>query len=160
MKRIIQISLVVGLGVCLSSCLAPPFLFKKVEMYGRVLDQDGNPIAGVPLQCNWSPVRFLTFVNPMASMYHTPQYTEDFVSDTNGYWRTSHRKVQGYMCVKVKQRDNVRLAEGYSIIPGKPWIVGYNPNHIGCPTNPFTIWVKVENNMTEKGTNKRIKHTR
>jgi hypothetical protein len=145
--------------VLTNGCLAPPIFFRKVEMYGQVLDQNGKPIPNVPLRCTWSPVRFTTYVNPMASMYLTPQHSEDFTSDANGRWRTAHRKVQGDMCVQIRKSDNTHLVKGLSIIPEKPWIVGYNPKHINSPTNPFTLWARVETNTTHASANQQRQGT-
>lgn len=132
-------------------------------MYGRVLDQDGKPIPNSPLQCSWTPVRFTDYVCPMASMYWSPRYTDDFTADTNGQWRTAHRKVRGDMCVQIRNiqvmRDRTRPMQGLFIIPDRPWIVGYNPNHINAPTNPFTLWAHAETNTMNEGANQRRQGT-
>jgi hypothetical protein len=162
MKTTLRILVVVVTCAFLSNgCLMPPVLYKKVEMYGQVLDQNGKPVSDAPLQCVWSPIRFLTYVSPMASMYTTPQYKENFVSDSNGNWRIAQRKVQGEMCVQIRKEDNY-LVPGFSIIPGKQWIVSLdtNPNHINCPTNPFTIWVNVATNLQTKAATEQIPVTK
>ncbi len=50
---------IIGLVVVIlqAGCLAPPILFPKYEIYGKVIDQYGDPVPDVKIKASWNCIR-------------------------------------------------------------------------------------------------------